>query len=72
MQGVNEPPGMEDIEHIKDTVDVDSGRKRCLGNARSSLAPGIITYRGTRWESRGGREGTHLQYTRDDGGKRSS
>ena len=57
---VDEPLGAENVEHVEDTVDVDSSREWCLGDARSSLAPGVVAYGGTRWESRGGREGTHL------------
>ena len=68
---VDEPSGTENVEHIEDTIDVDGSREWCLGDARSSPAPGVVAYRGTRRESRGGREGTHLQHTRDDGGKRS-
>ena len=60
VQAVDEPAGMENVEHIEDTVDVDSGRRWYLDDTRSSPAPGMVAYRGTRWESRGGREGTHL------------
>ena len=68
---VDEPMGMENVEDVEDAIDVDGGREWCLGNTGSSPAPGVVTYRGTRWESRGGREGTHLRHTRDGGGKRS-
>ena len=71
MWAVDEPAGTENVEHVEDAVDVDSGREWCLGDARSSLAPGMVAYRGTRRESRGGRERTHLGHTRDNGGKRS-
>ena len=64
MQAVDKPMSMENVEHVKDTIDVSSGRRWCLGDARSSPAPGVIAYGGTRWESRGGREGTHLRHTR--------
>ena len=64
VQAVDEPVSMENVEHVKDTVDVNGGREWCLGDARSSLAPGMIAYGGTRQESRGGREGTHLRHTR--------
>ena len=60
---VDKPMSMKDVEHIKDAVDIDGGGKWYLGNTRSSPVPGVVTYRGTRWESRGGREGTHLQHT---------
>ena len=56
MQVVDKPAGTENIEHIKDAIDIDDSRRWCLGNARSSLAPGMVAYRGTRWESRGGME----------------
>ena len=71
VRAVDKPAGMENVEHIKDAVDIDSSRRQCLGDARLSPAPGVVAYRDTRWESRGGREETHLQYTRDDSGKRS-
>ena len=68
---VDEPSGTKNVEHVEDAVDVNGGREWCLGNARSSPAPGVVAYGGTRRESRGGREGTHLQHTRDGGGKRT-
>ena len=68
---VYKPAGTKNVEHVEDAVDIDGGRRWCLGDARSSPAPGMVAYRGTRRESRGGREGTHLRHTRDGGGKRS-
>ena len=58
VQAVDVPAGTENVEHIKDSINIDSGRGWCLGDARSSPAPGVVAYRCTRWESRGGREGT--------------
>ena len=55
---------IENVEHIEDAVDIDGGRGRCLGDNRLSLAPSMVAYGGTRQESRGGREETHLQHTR--------
>jgi len=52
----DKPAGTENVEDIKDAVDIDSGCGRCLGDARPSLALSVVTYGGTRWESRGGRE----------------
>ena len=60
VQAVDEPMGTKNVEHVEDAVDIDSSREWCLGDARSSPAPGVVTYGGTRQESRGGREGTHL------------
>ena len=45
---VDEPAGMENVEHVKDAIDIDGSRRWCLGDARSSLAPGMVAYRGTR------------------------
>ena len=71
VRAVDEPTGTKNVEHIEDAVDVNGSREWCLGDARSSPAPGVVAYGGTRQESRGGREGTHLRHTRDDGGKRT-
>ena len=60
MCAVDKLAGTENVEHVEDAVDIDSSRRWCLGDTRSSPAPGMVAYRGTRWESRGGREGTHL------------
>ena len=48
VQAVDEPAGMENIEHVKDAVDIDGSRRWCLGDARLSLAPGMVAYGGTR------------------------
>ena len=40
--------GMENVEHVEDAVDIDSSRRGCLGDTRLSLAPSVVTYRGTR------------------------
>jgi len=61
---VDEPAGTENVEDVEDAIDVDGGQRGCLGDARSSPAPSVVAYRGTRWESRGGREETHLRHTR--------
>ena len=71
VRAVDVPTGTENVEHVEDAVDVDGGREWCLGDAGSSPAPGVIAYGGTRRESRGGREETHLRHTRDGGGKRT-
>jgi len=68
---VDEPAGTENVEDVEDTVDVNGSSGRCLGDARLSPAPSVVAYRGTRQESRGGREETYLRHTRDSGGKRS-
>ena len=57
---VDKPVGMENVEYVKDALDIDSSRGGCLGDTRLSPAPTVVTYRGTRQESRGGRERTHL------------
>ena len=58
VRAVEEPTGTghEKVEHVKDAVDVDGSGRRCLGDARSSPAPGVVAYGGTRRESRGGME----------------
>jgi len=61
---VDEPVRTENVEDVKNAVDISSGQGRCLGNARSSPALSMVTYGGTRRESRGGREESHLQHTR--------
>ena len=61
---VDEPVRTENVEDIENTVDVGGGQGRCLGDAGLSPALSVVAYRGTRQESRGGREGTHLQHTR--------
>ena len=61
---VDEPTGTENVEDVEDAIDVDSGQRGCLGDARSSPALSVVAYGGTRQESRGGREETHLRHTR--------
>ena len=57
---VDEPARTENVEDIEDAVDVNGSQGGRLGDARSSPALSVVTYRGTRRESRGGREGSHL------------
>ena len=57
---VDEPARTENIEDVENAVDVNGGQGGCLGNAGLSLAPSVVAYGGTRRESRGGREGSHL------------
>jgi len=64
VSAVDEPVCTENVEDVENAVDISGGQGRYLGDARLSLAPGVVAYRGTRWESRGGREETHLQHTR--------
>jgi len=61
---VDKPACTENVEDVENAVDVSGGQGRCLGDARSSPALGVFAYGGTRRESRGGREGSHLQHTR--------
>jgi len=56
--------GTENVEDVEDAVDVDGSQRGCLGDARSSPAPSVVAYGGTRRESRGGRERAHLRHTR--------
>jgi len=61
---VDEPARTENVKDVENAVDIGGGQGRCLGDARSSPALSVVAYGGTRRESRGGREETHLRHTR--------